>query len=171
MAARPKLVADRTEDGTEARRVPQALEPLQPALPLANGLVRVLDPVVLAPAAEMGDGRHHNGFRRHVARQPIGHDDARHKLSALQEFSKEPLRGAGAPATLHQDVEHLARVVDGPPQPPALPVDPQTEFIEVPDVRARSLRAPQSSGVLDAEPQRPQADGLVRDLNPSGTAS
>src|SRR5713226_8324700 len=29
-------------------------------------------------------------------------------------------------------------------------------------------RAPQSSGVLRAEPQRPEADGFVRDLNPSG---
>ena len=73
MAAGPKLVADRTEHGTEARRVPQALEPLQTSLTLADGLVRVLDAVVLAPAAEMGDGRHHDGLRRRVARQPIGH--------------------------------------------------------------------------------------------------
>jgi hypothetical protein len=51
MAARPKLVADRTEHGTETRGVPQALEPLEAALPLANGLVRVLDAVVLAPHA------------------------------------------------------------------------------------------------------------------------
>src|SRR5262249_32255819 len=58
MAARPKLVADRTEHGTESRRVSQALEPWQPSLTLANGLVRVLDPVVLAPTAEMGYGRH-----------------------------------------------------------------------------------------------------------------
>ena len=54
MAAGPKLVADRTEHGTEARRVPQALEPLQTSLTLADGLGRVLDAVVLAPAAEMG---------------------------------------------------------------------------------------------------------------------
>ena len=78
MAAGPKRVADRTEHGTEARRVPQALELLQTSLTLADGLVRVLDAVVLAPAAEMGDGRHHDGFRRRVARQPIGHDGARH---------------------------------------------------------------------------------------------
>ena len=63
MAARPKLVADRTEHGTEARRVPQALEPLQTWLTPADGLVRVLDAVVLAPPAEMGDGWHHDGFR------------------------------------------------------------------------------------------------------------
>ncbi len=73
MAAGPKLVADSTEHGTEARGVPQALESLQTSLTLADGLVRVLDAVVLAPAAEMGDGRHHDGLRRRVARQPIGH--------------------------------------------------------------------------------------------------
>ena len=38
MAAGPKLVADRTEHGTEARRVPQALEPLQTSLTLADRL-------------------------------------------------------------------------------------------------------------------------------------
>ena len=40
MAAGPKLVADRTEHGTKARSVPQALEPLQTSLTLADGLVR-----------------------------------------------------------------------------------------------------------------------------------
>src|SRR5207245_2432653 len=49
MAAGPKLVADRTEHGTEARRVSQALEPLQTSFALADGLVRVLDAVVLRP--------------------------------------------------------------------------------------------------------------------------
>src|SRR5262245_4793837 len=42
----------------------------------------------------------------------------------------------------HQDVEHLARVIDGPPQPAALSIDHQTEFIEVPDVGARPPAAP-----------------------------
>jgi hypothetical protein len=114
MAAGPKLVADRTEHRTEARRVPQALEPLQTSLTPADGLVRVLDAVVLAPAAEMGDGRHHDS--RRVARQPIGHNGARHHPESLQELAKEALRGAGAPAMLNQDVENLARVIDGPPQ-------------------------------------------------------
>jgi hypothetical protein len=69
---------------------------------------------------------------------------------------------------LDQDVEHLARVIDGPPQPTALPVDHQAKFIEMPDVRARASRPSQSSGVLQAEPQRPEADGFVRDFNATG---
>src|SRR5215470_4374904 len=53
MAAGPKLVADCAEHGTETRCVPQTLEPLRASLTLADGLVRVLDAVVLAPAAKM----------------------------------------------------------------------------------------------------------------------
>ena len=87
MASWPKLVADRTEHGTEARGVPQALEPLQPSLTLADRLVRVLDTVVLVPAAEMGDGRHQDGLRRRVARQPIGHDGT--MRSPFRSFRKK----------------------------------------------------------------------------------
>src|SRR5438552_3924303 len=98
MAAGPKLVADRTEHGTEACGVPRALESLQTSLTLADGLVRVLDAVVLAPAAEMGDGRHHDGLappRSSPADRSVG---ARHNPSSLQEFAKEALRGECAPA-------------------------------------------------------------------------
>ena len=151
MAAGPKLVTDRTEHGAEAGRVPEALESLQTVLPPPDGLMRILDAVVLAPAPEMGDRRQHHSFRGRVARQPIGHDGGRYCLEALQECEKEPLRRSGAPMALDQDVEYLTRVIDGPPQPTALPIDHQTEFIEVPDVRAGSPNAPQSSGVLGAE--------------------
>jgi hypothetical protein len=63
LGGRPKLVAHRAEHGTEARRVPQALESLQTSLTLPDGLVRVLGAVVLAPAAKMGDARDHHDLR------------------------------------------------------------------------------------------------------------
>jgi hypothetical protein len=65
---------------------------------------------------------------------------------------------------LNEDIEKFAGVIDGPPQPAALSIDDQTEFIEVPDVGACPSPAPQSSRVLRPEPQ---ADGFVGDLNPS----
>jgi hypothetical protein len=151
MAAGPKLVADRTEHRTEARSVPQALEPLQTSLTLPDELVRVLDAIVLAPAAAMGDGRHHDGFRRRVSRQPIAHYGARHHPESLQEFAQETLCGECAPAALHQDVRHLARVINGAPQSAALAIDHQTEFIEVPEVRAGPLR---SASVVGRTPCR-----------------
>src|SRR5262249_16894062 len=60
------------------------------------------------------------------------------------------------------------RVIDGPPQPAPLPVDHQTEFIEMPDVRAGTARPSQASRVLQPEPYGPEADGFVRDLNSKG---
>ena len=168
MAAGPKLVADCTEYGTEARRVPEAFEPLETALTSADGLVRVFDPIVLPPAAKMGDARQHGGSRGRIARQPVSHDRARYHPNAGQEFAKEALRGPRAPTALDQDVEHLTRVIDGPPQPTALPIDHQAEFVEVPDVRAGTPRAPQVSRVLQAEPERPEPDGFIRDLDAAG---
>jgi hypothetical protein len=69
MAAGPKLIADRTEHGAETGRVPEALEPLQTALTPPDGLMRILDAVVLAPVVEMGDGWQRDGFRGSIARQ------------------------------------------------------------------------------------------------------
>jgi hypothetical protein len=114
----------------------------------------VSSPWLLAPVAEMGDGRHHDGFRRRVARQPIGHDGARHHPQPFQEFANEALRGECTPAALHQDVQNFTRVIDGPPQSAALPVDHQTEFIEVPDVRAGS---PACASLVGRTPYRTAA--------------
>jgi hypothetical protein len=52
MAAGPKLVADRTEHGTEASSVPQTLESLQASLTPADGLARSLDSVGCEKSAE-----------------------------------------------------------------------------------------------------------------------
>jgi hypothetical protein len=38
------------------------------------------------------------------------------------EFAKEALRGECAPTALYEDVEHLAGVIDGPPEPAALAI-------------------------------------------------
>jgi hypothetical protein len=60
----------------------------------------------------MGDGRHHDGFRGGVARQPVGDDGARHHSSSPQEFPTEALGGTCAPTALNEDIEHLAGVID-----------------------------------------------------------
>src|SRR5262249_54301488 len=59
---------------------------------------------------------------------------------SLQAFAKEARRGGGARAAVHQDVEHAAGIIDGPPQRGGLPVDHQTQFIKVPDVGAGAPR-------------------------------
>jgi hypothetical protein len=97
MAAGPKLVADCTEYGTEACRVPEALEPLQTAITPTDRLVRVLDPIVLAPAAKMGNAWQDGRFRGRIARQPVGHDCARHHSQSVQQFAKDGTAGGRKP--------------------------------------------------------------------------
>ena len=134
MAAGSKLVADCTEDGTEARRVPEALEPLETALSLANSLVRALDALVRAPAARGGQP---SAEPRLLPSRRSSCDRSQGRAAPSEVPSRACERSAaprGTPAALHQDVAHLARIIDHPPQPAPLTVDHQTEFIEVPDV-------------------------------------
>jgi len=59
----------------------------------------------------MGYGRHHDGFRRHVARQPIGHHGARHHPESLQEFAKEALRDLLALQERLVTIENIQKTV------------------------------------------------------------
>ena len=70
------------------------------------------------PRAHVGLAEH-DGFRRCVAREPIGHEGARHHSQSLQEFAQEAFRGVRVSAALNQDFKNLASVIDGPPQPTA----------------------------------------------------
>ena len=149
MAAGPKLVADRTEHGTEARGVPQALEPWQTSLTLADGLVRVLDAVVLAPAAE----RRRSASRRPSPSRSSPADRSRWRTAqsvvpsrVCERSASRRVRSGGVEPRCRASRPHHRRPATASRAPH------QTEFIEVPDVRARPPRAPRSSGVLCAEP-------------------
>jgi hypothetical protein len=104
-----KLVADHAEHRAESPRVAPALEPLQYPLASADRLVRALDAVLLASPAQMRHGRQHDGFRRRIACQSIGHDGVRDHPESLQRLSKGPRGGTSASAALDQDVEYLSR--------------------------------------------------------------
>jgi len=134
IAAGPKLVADRSEHRAEARCMPEALEPLETALSLANSLVRALDALVRAPAARGGQP---SAEPRLLPSRRSSCDRSQGRAAPSEVPSRACERSAaprGTPAALHQDVAHLARIIDHPPQPAPLTVDHQTEFIEVPDV-------------------------------------
>ena len=78
--------------------------------------------VVLAEAADMEDGP---ASRRLSSLHSSPADRSRWRTApfvVLQEFAKEALRSECATAALNQDVEHLAGVIDGPPEPAALPL-------------------------------------------------
>ena len=69
-----------------------------------------------------------------VASQLISHDHARDILEALQQPSKEVLRGFSASPWLNQDVEHNAVLIHGTPKIVLHALDPDEHLVRMPFV-------------------------------------
>ena len=75
-----------------------------------------------------------------------------------EAFGRTPV-----PPRLHEDVDHVAVLVDGPPEILLAPVDVHEQFVQVPRVAQASLSAPQDPGVRRTEPLTPLPNRLVGD--------
>jgi hypothetical protein len=103
-----------------------------------------------------------------IACQLVGDNHPRHIPQTLEQFMEKPLGCFGVSPRLHQDVEHVAVLVNRTPQIAPLAIDLDEHLIEVPFVaRAGSARA-QLVGVVLSECGTPGADRLVGDHHPAG---
>jgi hypothetical protein len=69
---------------------------------------------------------------------------------------------------LHQDIEHVAVLIDGPPQIVPFAVDPEKDFIEVPLISRLRLPAPELIGILLAKCPAPLPNRFVSDNDATG---
>jgi len=69
-----------------------------------------------------------------VAGQLIGHQHPRHIPQTLEQFTEKPLGCLGVSLRLHQDVEHVAMLVDRTPQVMGDAADRDKNLVEVPFV-------------------------------------
>ena len=105
--------------------------------------------------------RHDFSFRRAVALQLVGDDHPRHVLQTLQQLAEEALGGFLIPATLHQDIQDVAILVNGSPQVMILATDLDEYFIEVPLVARAGTSSTQLISVCLAELQAPFSNRLI----------
>ncbi len=112
-------------------------------LALAGGLVGILGTIVEIAVLPMLDTGQELPLGRPIARQFVGDNDPRDVPQALEEFPKELLRSHLIPPALYEDVEHMAVLVDRPPQIMASPVDREEDFIHIPFVARPGPSAPQ----------------------------
>ena len=77
--------------------------------------MRILRSIVQSLMLPMLYPWHDLNFRRAVALQLVGDNDARNIPQALQQFTEESLGGFLIPAALHQDVQDVAILVHGSP--------------------------------------------------------
>ena len=147
--------------GQEALRLPRRHG--TPHLPFSpsRGLVRVLRPVVQSLVLPVLASRHHRALGCPVARQLVGHHDARCPALSLHQLAQQALGSLRIAPVLHQGVQHPSGPVDRAPQPVPHARKRQHDLVQVPLVVRRRTRAPDLIGECLAELQRPLPHGLV----------
>src|ERR1700674_988864 len=154
---------------SEAREKPLCMsgrfETAHATLALAGGLVRIFCPVVESFLLMMIDARHHFCLGCCVTAQLVGDDGPWNVLKTLEQFAKELLRRLLIPPRLHQNIEHLAVLVDGAPQVLQLAVDAKKNFIEMPPVAESAAAGTNPLGVHSAKLQAPLAHALIADCD------
>lgn len=105
--------------------------------------------------------------RSPIRRQPIRHDRVRVDPGVAEQTAQELQGSVLFPALLHEDVEHVALVIDRPPQlhPPAAYL--HDDLIEVPATRWRTAASAQVGRDQRAELDDPATDRLPADLGPA----
>src|SRR5437899_10584908 len=98
-----------------------------------------------------------------VASQLVGDDGTWNVLKAFQQLAKELLGGFLVPARLHEDIKHLAILVDCTPEILQLAVDREKDFIEMPSVAETMKVQTHPLGIRPTELRRPLADRFVTD--------
>ena len=82
--------------------------------------MRVLTAMVEVAMLAMYHARQDLALRRTIALQLVRDDHTGHVLQALEQLAKELFRGLRMPPTLHQDIQDVVVLIDGPPQVMAL---------------------------------------------------
>ncbi len=119
-------------------------ETLHPPLAQSRGLVGLLRPVV-APGRRMhsqmlGARQVRQALEsRPVAAQAIGHDLLGRRTRMAEQRTEESLRRIGIPVLLQEDVQHLAVLVDRPPEVLLLSTYPHEHLVQVPGAAGSTL--------------------------------
>lgn len=98
---------------------------------------------------------------RAVRPEPVGDDGVGQVTLPLQQFPKELDRCLLVAARLQEDVEHLAFVIDCPPEVMDLAADPEENLVEMPPFRRTRTPLPDPRSKDPAEFQRLLANRLV----------
>jgi hypothetical protein len=133
--------------GEEALGVPGRLESLHAPFPLSHGLVSVFGAIVQVPVQPMRHTRQELPLGCTIAGQCVGNNHPRHVGEPLEQLAEEPLRGCFVASTLHQDIEHVAVLIDRPPHIMAFLVDREKHLAQMPLVAWSRTMAAQLIGI------------------------
>ena len=90
-----------------------------------------------------------------ITRKLISNDHARHILEPFEQFPKEFFSSVLAAATLHQNIENVAILINRSPEIMSLSIDLEIHFIQVPLVSCLTTTAFEFIGVRLPEFEAP----------------
>jgi hypothetical protein len=91
----------------------------------------------------------------------VGNDYPWHIRQPFEQLAKEFLCGPLVASALHQDVQHVALLIHGPPQIVTIALDGEKHLIELPFIAGPRTAASQLIGIWLAKFAAPLADGLL----------
>jgi hypothetical protein len=162
-----EVLGDGTMGGEEPLRVSWGLESLHALLPLAGELVGVLRAVVEVAVLAMIHPRQYLLPGGGVAFQFVDDEHPWHVTQPFQQLAEELLGRLLVSAALHENIEDVAILIDGPPQLVPYSIDGEKHLIEVPLIAWPGTSTPQLIGVLLTQLAAPPADRFIRDANPT----
>ena len=116
MAPDAKQVADNAVDQEKAWRLARGFELPHLALPLARGLVGDFGSVVLVAGGAVRNVRHHSAAGSGTAAQLVRHESSGLPALPAQQFMEEAFGGPLVTPRLDKDIDHVAVLIDGPPE-------------------------------------------------------
>src|SRR5262245_48714713 len=96
-----------------------------------------------------------------VAGECIRHQFMRNIPQLLQELAQEAEAGGIVPSFLHQDIQDLTILIDGPPQIVTLAIDRDEHLVHTPRVAQRPLTMASALREGVAKAETPQPDGFI----------
>ena len=144
----PEQVQDYSMNGEEALRLSWRFEPAHLPLSLSCRLMRDLRSVIGVLPRVVDNGRHGGAMSGAIARQLVRDQPVGRTLLPLQQLAEEATGRVSIPTWLHEDVDHVAVLVDGPPKILTLALDSHEELVKVPGVAQTTLPPSQRAGVL-----------------------
>jgi len=169
MASYTEQILDHTVEGEKSLSLTGRFESTHLPLPLAGRLVGNFSAIVGVTVHAMCDvaegGSHGSG----IAPEPVSNDAKRLLSLATQQPAEESFGSPLVPMGPNQDVDHVAVLIDGPPEILLLAIDSNEDFVQMPVVSQPTLAPLQFPNIVGTELLTPQPNRLIRhDDSPLG---
>jgi len=162
VTADAEQVLDDTVKGEKPLGLAGRFESTHLPLPLPGRLMRNFSAIVGVAVHAMCDVAEGGPHGSRVAPEPVSNEAKRLLSLAMQQPAEEFLGSPLVTSRLNQDVDHVAVLVDGPPQILLLAVDSDEHFIQMPGVSQPALASLQFPNIVRTELLTPQPNRLIR---------